>query len=1238
MPRTRLTTVVAALAAAVATTLAGAVGPMTSAASAEASGFAVLDNQGKQTLELRVLANFVPFAESFWRASDIPVPNTGRYLATGSGVTQPRGAGDVAFAFATLLTAEPDQASFGGVSRQTMLDHTIKSIRYEAYTNVLSGSDYGNWGGGTWQASLETYGWADAAHLLWNQLDTDTQAIVRKVLTGEANILINKPIATATPGNTGAEDNGWNTPAPALAAVMFPDDPNRSAWEQTAIKLALNASSTAADATSDTVVDGKPLSAWIASTNLNDDLTMENHGFFNPIYQQVTHTNIDEAAIFYAQAGHPLPEAFSFRTQKIWDTILGRLADDSGDIVMPAGQDWISKDFQHLDYLSVLATRFGDDDASVLESRALQAVAARQSTHDNGSILDQPQLGYESMLIKRMADSWWNHQLFGPSPTPTEAQFDASRAKTAGVTEFPSVDVIADRGPNASAYMSWDTERPMGLWIPSSAAHLDDPLFTYYAPGSLIGSASGAVSAYSCACGKNQFSTAGVIGGRDFSMTTFTDGEALLLDRGTGSTFTYSLEQIPGLTGDRTVYSAGGTGLGALPGNWVDVAGRMSMIVLGGSGISAADVHATNDSRLITGSTGTGTGNRGAVLLANTDPQTTAQLAAFAAQPQVPDGWSALMARAADGTDRLAVARWDGPASTTMTVHDDRGAPVPTEAATVNGSTTTFTPALEAPASEGETLRFFVQTDGALHARQDGENRAVLTNTGDAPVHATTTYVATDGSTSRVTRVLSPGETTVARVVHGHLTLAGPEYEHLLTAQSTLTGLQTQIGTWQSSGAISASAGAQLRTTTAQALDAVGRALDAVTTQAPDTNQAAAAVQQAEADTARLTTPQDAPADVRDAINSASRTTPSELDAALSYLAVQISVTPLGDVLPGEPLTVLVTLFNRGHGAADHGVLALDAPDGWMLPATTTAFDSLAPGQTTRIDVTGRVPAEATPGTTTVGVSLSYQGTAGSTTSATEASLTVSPLYTITSANPSVPLAAGGWNEAGFTIHNDAAHPLDVSLSAHVPAGITASVNPVQVTVPAGGDASSTVELVNDSVTTGTGALDVVGTSSTDVTAAATTQLRFTDNLAWNPSGSTYPAAFADSNQGAYPPALANDGSASTFWVSGGPAVPNNGPTPTHPIALGVDLGHPEMIGSVTVTPRSGYGPKSYQVQTSNDGENWTTTAQVISGPNAPLRTSFDPVTARYVRILMTAGYDRTDRNVQVAELEARPS
>lgn len=67
-------------------------------------------------------------------------------------MTQPRGAGDIAFVYATLLTAEPDQQSFA-VRRATLIDRTVRSIRHEALSNTLSGAGYDRWSGNTWQAS-----------------------------------------------------------------------------------------------------------------------------------------------------------------------------------------------------------------------------------------------------------------------------------------------------------------------------------------------------------------------------------------------------------------------------------------------------------------------------------------------------------------------------------------------------------------------------------------------------------------------------------------------------------------------------------------------------------------------------------------------------------------------------------------------------------------------------------------------------------------------------------------------------------------------------------------------------------------------------------------------------------------------------------------------------------------------------------------------------------------------------
>src|SRR5918992_3597294 len=74
----------------------------------------------KQALMLDVLERFVPHAESYWRASDLREPRTGHFAANGPGVTQPRGAGNLAMAYATLLRGRRHQAAFGGVDRAVL--------------------------------------------------------------------------------------------------------------------------------------------------------------------------------------------------------------------------------------------------------------------------------------------------------------------------------------------------------------------------------------------------------------------------------------------------------------------------------------------------------------------------------------------------------------------------------------------------------------------------------------------------------------------------------------------------------------------------------------------------------------------------------------------------------------------------------------------------------------------------------------------------------------------------------------------------------------------------------------------------------------------------------------------------------------------------------------------------------------------------------------------------------------
>ena len=1167
-------------------------------------------------------------------------PRTAYYDAVGSGVSQPRGAGDIAFAYVTLLAARPDQATFGGVPREALVDHTVQSIRHEALTSSLSGASYGRWGKGSWQASLETAGWAFAAWRLWDLLDDDTRALVRRVVTGEANILLGKALASGEWGDTGAEDNAWNSTTPALAAVMFPDDPNAAAWEETASRLAMNASSTAADATSDELVDGRPVRDWMGSVNLHPDLSMENHGFFNPIYQQVTHVEIGEAAIAYAAAGRPLPQALSFRTAVIWDEILGRLATDEGDLAQPAGQDWVSKDFQHLDYLAILATRFQRPDASVLEARALALVAQRQAAQADGAVLGQAQVGYESMLVKRMASVWWNHHLFGPAPEPSADEFAAARARTSGVKQFPYSDFVAGRLGSAFASMSWSSARPVALLVPNGAAFPADPVFSYYAPANLLGAVSGTVGPHSCDVAADWFSCAGSIGARRFSMTAFPDGTALLLDVGQGAAFTYSLESIPGVTGERPVWSSAGSGLGSLPGEWVNAADRLGMIVRGGAGIGAASVAGTNPTILLTGSTGTGTGSRAAALLPLVDHERTAALAPFAVQVPAPEGWAALAARAADDSVRLAVARWAGPASAELVLSDERGAPVPVQDAVLEAKAARFTLGLAAAASRGQSLRFLVQAAAPLRGHQDGDEAVVLRNPGAEPAGVTVTYVPATGAALAATRTLAPGEEVRGRVLGGELSLAGPELEPLLEARAALSDLQDLVQ------ASALPRWSPLRFALLAAVRAALAATDCAVAQAsavaPEVGRAAVLASLARLEVElleRLAGGANLPGDLRQAVLQQAEAAELALGEALDEgYVVQVSLAPQAAAQPGEPLPVRVSLFNRSAGFAREGVVTASGPAGWASAEPAPAFQALPPGATATAELALVVPADAVPGSSAVlSAELVYRHRRHSHRVTAELPVTVSPVLELSAAPARLPLGLGGTNRAQVHVVNYLPHPLDVTLVPGTLAGVAVTPAAQQLTIAAASSADAEVTLAGTALTSGTGTLVVSATSSSGITATAAVELHFSDDLARNDVGAPWPAGFASSNQPPYPAWLAFDGSGSSFWVSSG-TVAGQGPSAAAPEYLGVDLGALTLIGSVTMVPRVNYGPRAYTIEASADGTAWSTIAAVPSPANATVRTTFAPVTARAVRLRITDGYDwaRPPRNVQVVALEVR--
>ena len=188
---------------------------------------------------LRLLENFSGWAEQHWNDKEQS------FDAKGAGVTWPRGNGDVCLVYAVLLTELPNQATFSPrkVPREVMLDHVRRTLRslclHDKNCTDPNAIKPATWGGPNWQSSLETEHWVFAAHLLADQLDDQTKALVKQVATAEADVS-EKPIPNGTQGDTAADDaalwnaRGWKVLSlPATATIPKP----RRYWDEWAKTL-----------------------------------------------------------------------------------------------------------------------------------------------------------------------------------------------------------------------------------------------------------------------------------------------------------------------------------------------------------------------------------------------------------------------------------------------------------------------------------------------------------------------------------------------------------------------------------------------------------------------------------------------------------------------------------------------------------------------------------------------------------------------------------------------------------------------------------------------------------------------------------------------------------------------------------------------------------------------------------------------------------------------------------------
>jgi hypothetical protein len=171
-----------------------------------------------------------------------------------------------------------------------------------------------------WGEGWQTAHWAmltgAAAWLVWDTLSPHTRGDVTAMVVDEADNQLYRAVpywgrsdgTIATPGDTKAEEDAWNSALLALAAAMMPTAPHAALWRAKAAELAVASYSVFSDLSSQTVVNGVPLADRLQGFNAYPDGTVENHRRIHPDYASSVQL-LWLAADFARLARQRVPEA-----------------------------------------------------------------------------------------------------------------------------------------------------------------------------------------------------------------------------------------------------------------------------------------------------------------------------------------------------------------------------------------------------------------------------------------------------------------------------------------------------------------------------------------------------------------------------------------------------------------------------------------------------------------------------------------------------------------------------------------------------------------------------------------------------------------------------------------------------------------------------------------------------------------------------------------------------------------
>ena len=113
----------------------------------------------------------------------------------------------------------------------------------------------------------------------------------------------------------------------------------------------------------------------------------------------------------------------------------------------------------------------------------------------------------------------------------------------------------------------------------------------------------------------------------------------------------------------------------------------------------------------------------------------------------------------------------------------------------------------------------------------------------------------------------------------------------------------------------------------------------------------------------------------------------------------------------------------------------------------------------------------------------------------------------------------------------------------------------------------------------------------------------------------------ASSSKAGHTPELTNDG---IYYDDTNNWVPESKPTPTAPQWLVIDFGKTVEVGVLEAAVAKGDGPKSYEIQVSNDGSNYDTVFSRKVETSRALFAQWETTSARYLKLVIKDSFSDT--------------